>query len=336
MSDIVVTENLQKIFPGNVRAVDGISFTVHEGEVFGFLGPNGAGKSTTLSMLTTQLRPSGGRATVDGHDVVAEPEAVRRGIGIVFQESTADDELTGRENLELTAALYGVPRAEARIRMEDLLARMHLTEAADRPAKTYSGGMRRRLELAASLLHRPKILFLDEPTLGLDPQGRAGIWDYVRQIRNETHVTVFMTTHYLDEADQLCDRIAIIDNGHLVAVGSPTELKDRIGGDVLTVRPKATEPDLSLALGAIPGVFQVQRQDGGYRIKCRNGEAVVPTAVKSCFDAGVGVESVAVKKPSLDEVFLDLTGRAYREEEGVSALEHRSRQMNISRLRRRA
>jgi ABC-2 type transport system ATP-binding protein len=334
MGEAIRVEQLEKVFPGGVRAVDKISFSVQEGEAFGFLGPNGAGKTTTVSLLTTLLRPTGGLATVDGIDVTNDPRAVRSRIGLVFQESTAEDELTGRENLEISAALYGVRRSEANRRINDLLGRMQLTDAAGRFVKTYSGGMRRRLELASGILHRPKVLFLDEPTLGLDPQGRAGLWEYVREIRKESGMTIFLTTHYLDEADQLCDRVAIIDNGKIVAAGSPAELKEKVGGDVVTLVPGDGAPDLTPMLGKVAGVLQVQRQDGGYRLKCQRGESVVPAAVEACFSAHIPVASVALKKPSLEEVFLEFTGRAFREDEGPSATDTALR-MNQFRQRRR-
>ncbi len=196
---------------------------------------------------------------------------------------------------------------------------MHLTEAADRYAKTYSGGMRRRLELAVGLVHRPKILFLDEPTLGLDPQGRAGFWGYVQRMRQETGMTVFVTTHYLDEADTMCDRIAIIDHGKIVAEGTPNELKDKIGGDVVTVKTLPNAADMTEVIRPLTGVHSIQRQDDSYRIKCTSGETLVPLAVEACSRAGAGVTGVTVKRPSLDEVFLDYTGREYREEDGPSA-----------------
>ncbi len=314
MPDPIVTENLVKVFPGDVRAVDDVSFHVREGEVFGFLGPNGAGKTTTVQVLTTLLTPSGGRAEVAGLDVRAHPDEVRRRVGLVFQESTSDDELTGRENLQLSGALYGLSPSETNRRTKDLLTRMHLDDAAERRVKTYSGGMRRRLELAAGILHSPHVLFMDEPTLGLDPQGRAGLWDYVRQLRKEMVLTVFVTTHYLDEADSMCDRIAIIDHGKIVAAGSPSELKEKIGGDLLTLVAGPDSADLTAVLQRIPGVLSVQRRDSEYRIKCRQGESLVPATVSAAASTGVALQSVSLKKPSLDEVFLEFTGREYRAE----------------------
>jgi ABC-2 type transport system ATP-binding protein len=315
----IAAEGLVKVFNGTIRAVDGVSFEVRRGEVFGFLGPNGAGKTTTVSILSAGLRPTEGRALVDGLDIARHPLEVKRRIGIIFQESTADGDLTGRENLEVAAGTYGLARAEGQRRSEELLERMQLTDAAERYAKTYSGGMRRRLELAVGLVHRPRILFLDEPTLGLDPQGRAGFWGFIDRLRRETGLTVFVTTHYLDEADTMCDRIAIIDHGKIVARGTPNELKDRLGGDVVTLKAAAGGADLRGVLTSLAGVVSVQAQDGAYRVKTRSGETFVPLAVEACWRAGVPLTGVTVKRPSLDEVFLEFTGREFREEEGPTA-----------------
>jgi ABC-2 type transport system ATP-binding protein len=316
MDDPIVAEDLVKVYTGKIRAVDGVSFRVRQGELFGFLGPNGAGKTTNVNMLTANLRPTQGRATTAGFDVAKEPAEVKRRIGLVFQESTADSDLTGRENMDLQAALYSVPTAEARTRIDSLLERMQVAEAADRAVKTYSGGMRRRLELAVGIVHAPKILFLDEPTLGLDPQGRAGFWKYIQELRKELGLTVFLTTHYLDEADNLCDRLAIIDHGKIVASGTPAELKDRLGGDIVTLRVKDGGADLTSTFTTLSGVVSVQLQGGAYRVKCANGEVMVPQLVDTSFKAGVGVTAVSLKRPSLDEVFLEFTGREFREEEG--------------------
>ena len=319
MPDPIIAEQLTKVYEGKVRAVSAISFAVKAGEVYGFLGPNGAGKTTTVSMLTASLRPTSGRAMIGGLEVSAEPEAVKRQIGVIFQEPTADGDLTGRENIEVAAGCFGLPPSEGRSRAETLLEQMQLGDAADRLAKTYSGGMRRRLELAVGLVHRPKILFLDEPTLGLDPQGRAGFWDFVAKLRREIGMTVFVTTHYLDEADLMCERIAIIDHGEIVATGSPNELKDRLGGDIVSLRTAPGAPDVTGVLQHLPGVSTVQHQDATYRVKCTSGESLVPTAVHACAAAGAGIVGVTVKRPSLDEVFLDFTGREFREDEGPTA-----------------
>ncbi|MCI4361182.1 MAG: ATP-binding cassette domain-containing protein [Thermoplasmata archaeon] len=315
----ILAESLSKNYGGKVLAVADVSFDVQPGEAFGFLGPNGAGKTTTVSMLSAGLRPTSGRALIDGLDVVQNAEAVKRRIGVIFQESTADGDLTGRENLQIASGCYGIAASEAKLRAKELIELMHLQDSADRPAKTYSGGMRRRLELAVGLVHRPKILFLDEPTLGLDPQGRAGFWTFIDKLRKETGLTVFVTTHYLDEADQMCDRIAIIDHGKIVASGSPNELKDRIGGDVVNLRTAAGAPNVNEIIRSLPGVVNVQPQDGTYRVKVQSGERFVPLAVEACSRAGAGVIGVTVKRPSLDVVFLEFTGREFREEEGPTA-----------------
>ncbi|MCI4325926.1 MAG: ATP-binding cassette domain-containing protein [Thermoplasmata archaeon] len=319
MTEAIHAEGLSKTYNGKVKAVENVSFTVTAGEAYGFLGPNGAGKTTTVSMLTAGLAPTAGHAVVDGIDVFANPNEIKRRIGIVFQESTADSDLTGRENLELAAALFNVPRKESRSRIDSLLERMQIGEAAERLAKTYSGGMRRRLELAVGIIHSPSVLFLDEPTLGLDPQGRAGFWRYVEELRKEHGMTVFLTTHYLEEADGICERIAIIDHGHIVATGTPSQLKDKLGGDVVTVRPTRADPTLEGILRAVPGVASVTAQDGAFRVKGSNGEQLVPALVEACTRANVGLAAVSLKRPSLDEVFLEFTGREYREDDSVSA-----------------
>jgi ABC-2 type transport system ATP-binding protein len=315
----ITAENLVKVYNGKIRAVDGVSFHVNAGEIFGFLGPNGAGKTTTVSMLSAGLRPTKGRAVIDGIEIRDDPEEVKRRIGVIFQESTADGDLTGRENLEVAAGCYGIPSAEAKVRAKALIAQMQLTDAADRYAKTYSGGMRRRLELAVGLVHSPRVLFLDEPTLGLDPQGRAGFWEFIQKLKKENGMTVFVTTHYLDEADGMCDRIAIIDHGKIVATGTPNELKDSLGGDVVTLKTAVGSKEITSLLQTLPGVRSIQHTDGSYRVKVQSGETFVPVAVETATRAGVGVTGVTVKRPSLDEVFLDFTGREFREEEGPTA-----------------
>jgi ABC-2 type transport system ATP-binding protein len=317
---VIDAQDLRMVFPSSkpggqgTVAVDGVSFQVRRGEIFGFLGPNGAGKTTTISILTTLLGPTSGTAHIDGLDVQTQPNDVRRRLGLVFQKSTADEELTGRENMVIEAGLYGFSPAAIRGHVDELLSQMDLAEAADRFVKTYSGGMRRRLELAVGMVHKPHLIFLDEPTLGLDPQGRAGFWRYIRDLREAQGLTVFMTTHYLDEADQLCDRIAVIDHGRIIAVGTPKELKDSVGGDTLelTVAPGGKDP--SDLLKAMPGVSSVTKVGDTFRVKCSNGETLVPKTVLAADQAGIVVVGVTVTKPTLEEVFLHMTGRAYREE----------------------
>jgi ABC-2 type transport system ATP-binding protein len=320
-SDVVIdARDLRMVYPAarpGVRgtvAVDNVSFEVRRGEIFGFLGPNGAGKTTTISILTTLLTPTSGRAQIEGIDVLSRPHDVRRKLGLVFQRSTADEELTGRENLFIEAGLYGLSHEMVKDHITDLLTQMELAGAADRFVKTYSGGMRRRLELAVGMVHKPRLVFLDEPTLGLDPQGRAGFWRYIRWLRESKGLTVFMTTHYLDEADQLCDRIAVIDHGKIIALGTPKELKDSVGGDTLELSVAPGAPDPTSIVTAMPGVRSVARRGDTYRVKCSNGESLVPKTVIAAAQAGIDVVGVTVTKPTLDEVFLQLTGHAYREE----------------------
>jgi ABC-2 type transport system ATP-binding protein len=319
--DVVIdVDNLRMVYPGPKAgspatvAVDGVSFRVGRGEIFGFLGPNGAGKTTTISILTTLLQPTAGHARVEGIDAGTRPNDVRRKLGLVFQRSTADEELTGRENMAIQAGLYGRSGTSVDQRITELLVQMDLGPVGDRLVKTYSGGMRRRLELAVGMVHDPKLLFLDEPTLGLDPQGRAGFWRYIRSLRESKGVTVFMTTHYLDEADQLCDRIAVIDHGRIIATGTPKELKDGIGGDTLEVAVTPGSADLAPLVTPMPGVKAVTRREDTYRVKCTNGEQLIPKVVLAAEQAGISVRGVTAAKPTLDEVFLELTGHAYREE----------------------
>jgi ABC-2 type transport system ATP-binding protein len=323
---VIDARDIRMVYPSpkpgtpGTTAVDGVSFQVKRGEIFGFLGPNGAGKTTTISILTTLLSPTSGAAQIEGLDVRTQPNDVRRKLGLVFQKSTADEELTGRENMVIEAGLYGLSPAEVRDHVNDLMKQMDLAQAADRFVKTYSGGMRRRLELAVGMVHKPHLIFLDEPTLGLDPQGRAGFWRYIRHLRESKGLTVFMTTHYLDEADQLCDRIAVIDHGKIIALGTPKELKDSVGGDTLelTVAPGGNDP--STMLRAMPGVSSVTKDGDTYRVKCSNGETLIPQTVRAADQAGIRVAGVTVTKPTLEEVFLHMTGRAYREEGESHAL----------------
>ena len=231
----IEVQELTKVFDGNVKAVDGISFTVKKGEILGFLGPNGAGKTTTLNMLSTLLRPTSGTATVNGHDIRAEPDAVRRSIGYVFQDTTVDIELTGRENLDFHGRLYGLERSMRQKRIEEVLELVQLTDRADNFVKIYSGGMKRRLEIARGLLHHPEVLFLDEPTLGLDPQTRRSIWEHILRLNQEKEVTIILTTHYTEEADYLCKHILIIDFGKVVVLDTPDNLKARLQGDVVSL-----------------------------------------------------------------------------------------------------
>jgi ABC-2 type transport system ATP-binding protein len=297
---------------GDLEAVKGIDLEVRAGEIFGFLGPNGAGKSTTISILCTLLAPTAGTARVAGIDVAYDPARVRQRIGLVFQDPSLDDQLTGRENLDFHAFIYSVPAAVRRQRIDEMLALVQLTDRAGSQVKTYSGGMKRRLEIARGMLHQPQILFLDEPTLGLDPQTRRSIWTHLNELRSAKGVTIFMTTHYMDEAE-FCDRIAIIDQGKIVALGTPDELKAMVGGDVVTItssRPEDAATEIQESLGVTP-----TRDNGTLRMEVPDGKAFVPRLVR---ELSAPVDTVTMRRPSLDDVFLKLTGRAIREEEASS------------------
>jgi ABC-2 type transport system ATP-binding protein len=313
---IIVVDKLSKTFSdGKIKAVDGVSFEVKEGEIFGFLGPNGAGKTTTINMLTTLLKPSSGNAEVCGYNVYKHPTEVRRSVGVVPQEYTADEEMTGYDNIILCADLYGMPRSDSKPHAEELLRLVELQEAAKRKVSTYSGGMRRRLELACGLINYPALLFLDEPTLGLDVQTRAAVWKYIRMLKDQYHMTLFMTTHYLEEADALCDRIAIIDHGHIIKVGSPDELKESVGGDVIIVSVKEKDPDISVDLSQLELVKDVKKSDGAYRLKVEQGEEAAPQIMDLVRSRGLHVTKISLTKPTLDEAYLEFTGRELREEE---------------------
>ena len=302
---------------GEVRAVDGIDLEIAPGTIFGFLGQNGSGKTTTIRMLTTLLRPTAGRARVDGLDILAEARAVRRRIGVALQEAGLDDIQTGRELLTLQARLFGLRGEALRGRVRELLGVVDLEEAADRAIGTYSGGMKRRLDLATALVHRPRILFLDEPTTGLDPLSREAIWRYVNRLSKDDGITVFLTTQYLEEADRLAHNLAIIDEGRIIARGSPAEMKARIGTDVVTVRV-AGDAVLDRAtdvVAAVPGVERVQVVDDSAVIYVPDGARAVARIVLALADAGVEVGDVSIARPSLDDVFLEATGHHLRVEE---------------------
>lgn len=307
------TERLVKRF-GELTAVDGVDLEVHEGELFGLLGPNGAGKTTTISILATLQRPTEGRAFVDGVDVVDDPAEVRKRIGIVFQDPTLDEELTGLENLRLHGKLYKVPRAERERRIADLLDLVELTDRKDDRVKAYSGGMRRRLEIARGLIHKPRVLFLDEPTLGLDPQTRTHIWDHIQRLNREENVTMVLTTHYMDEADSLCDRLAIIDRGRIVAEGSPADLKSEIGGDLLYLTVNGARDDVLPALRGLSQVRKVLATEEGIQLEVDRGEEVIPVVLDAVRSHRATVRSISMQKPTLNDVFIKHTGRAIRDE----------------------
>jgi ABC-2 type transport system ATP-binding protein len=311
----VVTEHqaievigLRKSF-GEVEAVRGVEFEVAAGEVFGFLGPNGAGKTTTINMLCTLAKPTGGSARVAGYDVVRERDDVRRHIGLVFQDPTLDGYLSAVQNLRLHAELYGVESALVPARMRQVLEMVGLWERRDGPVKTFSGGMRRRLEIARGLMHSPRVLFLDEPTIGLDPQTRSSIWSYINLLRETEDITIFMTTHYMDEAE-VCDRIAIMDEGQIVALDTPEALKARVGADRVRIQ---TEDD-GAAIAALAERFQVEAQmaEGAVTFFVPAGEEFVPRLFA---ELGVTIKSVSVSRPTLDDVFMSYTGKTIRDAE---------------------
>jgi ABC-2 type transport system ATP-binding protein len=305
----VEAAGLVREFKGGVLAVAGIDLRVAEGEIYGFLGPNGAGKSTTVHMLTTLLPPTAGRATVAGYDVVKQGPAVRRAIGAALQEAALDPMLTGREHMRLQTALHAVPREERKARGEELLERVGLTAAADRKVKTYSGGMKRRLDLALALVHHPRLLFLDEPTTGLDPQSRSALWQEVARLAKEDGVTVFLTTQYLEEADVLCDRVGIIDQGKIVAEGTPSELKATIGRPTVDVVPADHEQrdrvaDVLRQFGDL-----TQASPHGVAVRLAGDEFGLADVIRALDAEELHVEHLELHSPSLDDVFLAKTGR---------------------------
>ena len=310
--DIIKVEGLTKVFNHELKAVDHVSFSVKQGEIFGFLGPNGAGKTTTINMLITILKPTEGKASILDCDITHQSSEVRSSIGLVPQEYTSDDDLTGLENLLLCADLYGIPRAVSKKRAGELLQLVELTEFKDKKVQTFSGGMRRRLELACGLINRPKVLFLDEPTLGLDVQTRAATWNYIKTLKKEYGMTLFMTTHYLEEADSLCDRIAIIDHGKIVVVGTPTELKDGLGGDIITL---SIEKDIDITglISKIIHVKEVKKENGSYMIKSESGEITAPLIIEALRKENQVVTRLSLTKPTLNEVYLQYTGKSMRD-----------------------
>jgi ABC-2 type transport system ATP-binding protein len=310
--DVIRAEGLTKVFNSHLVAVDHINFNVKQGEIFGFLGPNGAGKTTTINMLITILKPTEGHAYILGNDIAKQNNQVRNDIGVVPQEYTADEDLTGLENILLCADLYGIPREVSKKRANELLKLVELTAFKDKRVQTYSGGMRRRLELACGLINRPKLLFLDEPTLGLDVQTRAATWSYVKTLKKEFGMTLFMTTHYLEEADALCDRIAIIDHGKIVVVGTPEALKESLGGDIITLSIKQ-EVDITELAKKIEHVKEVKKENDTYMIKSEDGEVTAPLIIEALRKQGYVVTKLSLTKPTLNEVYLHYTGKSMRD-----------------------
>jgi ABC-2 type transport system ATP-binding protein len=312
MEEAILARDLRKSY-GKVQALDGLALGVRAGTIFGLLGPNGAGKSTTVKILTTLSRPDAGEARVAGLDVLAEPQRVRRAIGVVGQRHGSAEEATGRENLVLQGELYGITGAELRRRVGELLERFGLAEAADRTVKTYSGGMQRRLDVALGLLHRPRVLFLDEPTTGLDPEVRAALWAEIERLAREEEMTILLTTHYLEEADRLASDLAIVDRGRVVAAGTPDELKSELRGD--SVHVELTEPESDLRVQAIlaraPSLTEVSVDGRLVHARADHGATAVPEVLAALEAAGVKVASVTTARPSLDDVYLRHAGRTF-------------------------
>jgi ABC-2 type transport system ATP-binding protein len=311
----IEAQGLVKTYPGGVRALDGLGFAVQAGTVFGLLGPNGAGKTTTVKILTTLSRPDAGRARVAGLDVLRQPDQVRRLIGVVAQRSGVDREATGRENLTLQGLVHGLRGRELRRRVAGLLERFGLAEAADRVVGGYSGGMQRRLDIALGLVHRPQVLFLDEPTTGLDPEVRADLWEEIARLATGEGLTILLTTHYLEEADRLASRLAIVDHGRIVVEGTPDGLKRELRGDAVQVELAEPEPDarVSGALDRLDSVREVTLEGRSLRARSDSGATAVPSVLAALESAGVKVASVTVARPSLDDVYLRHTGRAFGE-----------------------
>ncbi|MFQ6085213.1 MAG: ATP-binding cassette domain-containing protein [Candidatus Bathyarchaeia archaeon] len=320
------TFDLTKRF-GDLVAVDHIDLKIREGEIFGLLGPNGAGKTTTIMMLCTIFKPTEGTAKVSGYDIVKQPDMIRRSIGIVFQDTTLDLNLTGRENLELHGMLYGMPREQREARMGELLDFVGLSDRANDLVETYSGGMMRRLETARGLLPRPKLLFLDEPTLGLDPQTRFNMWTHIKELNKREGVTILITTHYMDEAERLCDRVAIIDFGRILAVDTPDNLKRGLGEDVVLL--KTADHFDSQFVEEVTRIKSIKKakilRDNELSLSAVNGEELIPKLFDVARSSGIHVKSVDLHRPTLDDVFLHLTGRGIRPEEGADILKMRVR-----------
>jgi len=319
---VIAVSDLVKVYKGGTRAVDGISFKVGEGEFFGFLGPNGAGKTTTIRILSTLLLPTSGSASVSGIDVLTHPGEVRKQVGFAMQTVAVDPLATGRENLELIGRLRRVPASELQGRIDELLVLMKLTESQKKIVGTYSGGMKRRLDLATALLHRPRVLFLDEPTEGLDPQSRNALWEELESV-NRSGTTMFLTTHYMEEADRLCKRIAIVDEGKIVVEGTPAELKKTVGNDVVELQLEADDPDelerqrssIGRMLEGFTPVVELKPSPAGIQLYVSNAAAAIPEIVRRLGGDGVRIGALTMHQPSLDDVFLRYTGKTIREEQ---------------------
>jgi len=309
---IIETNKITKKF-GSFTAVDTISLSIQKGEIFGFLGPNGAGKTTTIKMLTTLLHPTKGSATINSYDIIRNRDNVRKSIGVVFQEPALDLELTGRENLDYHARMYGINRTTRKKRIDEVLDLVDLQDKKDEFVKKYSGGMKRRLEIARGLMHSPDVLFLDEPTLGLDAQTRRAIWEYIKKMNKEKHTTIFLTTHYMDEADYLCDRISIIDHGKILVTDTTSKLKTMVGNDLITIST-SNDQDFSAHLKDVSWIKNVDTYEGYLTLGVERGEEKIPVVIELAQEYNIQVKSISVHKPTLDDVFLYYTGHRIRDE----------------------
>ncbi|RMF90314.1 MAG: ATP-binding cassette domain-containing protein [Methanobacteriota archaeon] len=325
----IETRDLTKEFDG-LTAVDRLNLTIREGELFGLLGPNGAGKTTTLKMLSTLIKPSSGTAVVAGHSILEERDKVRESIGMVFQDISLDTELTGWENLDFHARMYGMEKELRRERINEVLRLVALEDKADQYVKYYSGGMQRRLEIARGLMHYPKVLFLDEPTLGLDAQTRHVLWDYIKELANRENITIILTTHYMEEADYLCDRIGIMDYGRIVAIGTSEELKKQVGEDLISLQVRGAAGAAEKVFTGLEGVAGVSVHDSTIDLSVKNAEEQLPHVIEASQKAGLGIASVSMGRPTLEDVFLHYTGRTIRGEE-ASGKEAAKRRMRIGR-----
>jgi ABC-2 type transport system ATP-binding protein len=314
----IETHQLSKNY-GKITALDGLSLNIDRGEVFGLLGPNGAGKTTAISILCTIVSPTAGTATVNGFNILKQPDKVRRSIGIVFQDPSIDDRLTGRENMQLHATLYDIPSVKSRKRIDELLNLVSLNDRADAPMKTYSGGMKRRLELARGLLHRPQVLFLDEPTLGLDPQTREHLWTYISDLVKKEEITVILTTHYMEEAERLCSRVGIIDFGRIKVIDSPDSLKASLTGDVVTILTEQMD-EFTDRLQDLNIASNVEKRDGYIRFSVKDADQQIPQLVEIASSLNISIKSISVHKPTLNDVFLHYTGREMRPEDAENNL----------------
>jgi ABC-2 type transport system ATP-binding protein len=322
LAEAIVASELRKSYPRDVVALAGLSLVVESGTIFALVGPNGAGKSTTVRILTTLSRPDSGRASVAGIDVLEHPDRVRRAIGVVGQKAGFTPEATARENLVMQGEIYGITGKTLRSRIDDLLERFQLTEAADRLAKTYSGGMQRRLDVAIGLVNRPQVLFLDEPTTGLDPEARAELWQEIERLAGDEEMTILLTTHYLEEADRLAARLAIVDHGRIVAEGSPEALKSELRGDAIHVELAESGRDgqVAAALQPLPGLSEVLVDDRSVRARAEHGATAIPAVLAALETHGLTVASVTLARPSLDDVYLRYAGRVYGEAAGEGAV----------------